>query len=133
MRAPSLLKECWSFRLVNESGSRMAVLKYKKSLHFVPLCSRHIPVTGGTLMLNMWTLVPRIRYTQSIWCRVTNKHCKRVYIFICKQSGTMLTAHAKWPTSSSTISYLFPSGAFSPENLKLFLDISQKFPLFWLI
>jgi hypothetical protein len=52
MRAPPLLEECLSFRLINESGSRMAVLKYKDRLHFVPLCSKHI-VTDGTLMLKM--------------------------------------------------------------------------------
>ena len=53
MRAPPLLEKCLSFCLINESGSRMAVLKHKKRLHFLPLCSKHIPVTGGALMLKM--------------------------------------------------------------------------------
>ena len=54
MRATSLLlHDCLSFRLINDSGSRVAALKYKKRLHSVPLCSKHIPVTGGELMLKV--------------------------------------------------------------------------------
>lgn len=131
LKASSLLEERLSFRLLNEPGSRMAVLKYKKRLHIVPLCSKLMPVTGGALILKMWNLVPRIRFTHNIWCCVTNKHCKRCYIFIFKQSGTMLTAHAKWLTSSNIACIFFPQGHFFPANLNLFLDISQKLPLFW--